>query len=173
MAMMPERGNTSQIKVGLKMTKISYLQIWGVCIRPLDKIYNAPAIDGYGLDTEIALPFEFRQGDGYLFTIITELDDNDKSCLQKFIENEPEDGEILRAAHLAPDGGIVRLSSDDLRYFEPGAIIEATPYLVEDKTEAQALLEELAEPGEYVEEFPAMVRWCVQNPEPDDFQLPF
>lgn len=148
--------------------RILYLVIWGICLKPLGKPYYANTADSAGLPTQDVDVFEFRQGDGYMFTVITKFDEaSDRTPLDLFLSNEPQDGEILNASFRASDG-IVKLSSDDLRYFEPTDVIERTFYNVDGETEASALLDELDEPT-YIEEFPNMRRHY--GDDTDDYQL--
>lgn len=149
------------------MKRIMYLVIWGVCIRPVTKAYYADAMDEYGALYSEPDFYDYREGNGYLFAIQATFDLMcDKSPLQLFVEGDNRESNFS-ALHRAPDG-VVSLTPDDLRYFEPGEIVELNYYTVESDAEAEALNSELGAPN-FVDEFPNMRRYYAFNPDQIEF----
>ena len=137
------------------MKRIMYLVIWGVCLRPLTRSYIADSVDGYGLNSQELDTFDFREGDGYSFTITTKVD-----------ADNTEGRHSLTAYYRASDG-LVKLEACDLAHFEPSDIIERQYYTVESDSEAEALADEL-EPERYIDDFPRM-RAYTFTPDQADF----
>lgn len=149
------------------MKRFMYLVIWGVCLRPLSKVYPAETLDAGGAPTTELDGYDYRQGDGYLFTIKTAFDIAcDKSPLQLFIEGDRRISS-LSASHRVADG-VVELCADDLTYFEPGEVVDLEYFTVETDEELEILNREF-DPPAFVEEFPALARLYSFNPDPMEF----
>lgn len=138
------------------MKRFMYLVIWGVCIRPLEKLYHAETTDAHGAPTTELDSYEYRPGDGYLITIKTVFDlACDKSPLQLFIEGDNRTTNFS-ASHRVDDG-VIELSPDDLKHFEPGDIIDREYYAVETDEEIEALNQEF-DTADFCDEFPNLGR---------------
>jgi hypothetical protein len=118
-------------------------------------VYPAETLDGAGAPTTELDGYDYREGDGYLFTVKASFDVAcDMSELQLFVEG---DNRIrFTAANRVPDG-VVEFTPEDLRHFKPGEIIDLEYYTVDSEDEIEELNREF-EPPAFVGEFPAMSR---------------
>lgn len=147
------------------MKRFMYLVIWGVCLRPLSKVYPAETLDSQGAPTTELDGYDYREGDGYLFTVKASFDVAcDTSELQLFVEGDKRIS--FTASHRVPDG-VVEFTADDMRYFEPGEIVDLEYYTVDSDDEVEALNREF-EPPAFVEQFPALARLYSFDPQQTD-----
>jgi hypothetical protein len=130
-------------------------------------VYPAETLDGAGAPTTELDGYDYREGDGYLFTVKASFDVAcDMGELQLFVEGDKRIR--FTAANRVPDG-VVEFTPEDLRHFEPGEIIDLEYYTVDSEDEIEELNREF-EPPDFVEEFPAMRSYFVADWDTSELQ---